>query len=62
MPLAIQLNKTSEAKKRSLETPEDDKITRENQYQGQMFSSGQRNFLKNVSLIVVMNLINRLYT
>ena len=38
------------------------KITRENQYKGQMFSPGQKNFLRNVSLIVVMNLINRLYT
>ena len=54
--------KLQRLRKRSLETPEDDKITRENQYEGQMFSSGQRNFLKNVSLIVVMNLINRLYT
>ena len=32
------------------------KITRENQYEGQMFSPGQRNFLKNGSLIVVMEL------
>ena len=38
------------------------KLTRENQYEGQMFSPGQKKFLKNVSLIVVMNLINRLYT
>ena len=48
MPLAIQLNKTSEAKKRSLETPEDDKNNKRKSMRRTNVQSRTEKFPENV--------------